>query len=148
MADDNETHEEVCAEMRSFGDVPPPRFAWRDLAERAEAAHKRELAAKEAELARLKACLAGDCERMRLCAEPCANCHIERVNERNALIKGLADALKEIDDVCDGDMCKFFAATKHCTKCKYLDGCSTGIAHSVLKKHESEIAKVREVVNG
>lgn len=48
MATENETHEEVCAEMRSFEDVPPPRFAWRDLAERAEAAHKRELAAKDA----------------------------------------------------------------------------------------------------
>lgn len=54
MANENETHEEVCAEMRSFGNVPPPMFAWRDLAERAEAAHKRELAAKDEEIEDLK----------------------------------------------------------------------------------------------
>lgn len=43
MANEIETHEEVCAEMRSFGNMPPPMFAWCDLAERAEAAHKREI---------------------------------------------------------------------------------------------------------
>lgn len=57
MASENETHEEVCAEMRSFGDMPPPMFAWRDLANRAEAAHKRELATKDAEIERLKQAL-------------------------------------------------------------------------------------------
>lgn len=46
---ENETFEQVCAEMRSFGNVPPPMFAWRDLAERAETAHKCEMAAKDAE---------------------------------------------------------------------------------------------------
>lgn len=54
---------------------------------------ERELTAKDAEIARLKSCLAGDCERMRLGAEPCEGCHIERINERNEIIKELADAL-------------------------------------------------------
>lgn len=74
--------------------------------------------------------------------------YIKKVDDRDALIKELADALEKVDGICDGDMCKFFAETKHCTKCKYLDVCSTGVAHSVLKKHESEIAKVRGLVNG
>lgn len=62
-----------------------------DINKRIIAAHKSELAAKDAEIAKLKSCLAGDCERMRLGAEPCADCHIERINERNGIIKELAD---------------------------------------------------------
>lgn len=62
------------------------------------------------------------------------------------LVGELADALKKIDDACDGDMCKHFVDTEQCSKCKYLDTCQTGVAHSTLKTHESEIAKAREVV--
>lgn len=70
--------------------------------------------------------------------------HKRELEKKDALIKELADALKKIDDMCDGDACKFFINTEHCSKCKYLEDCSTGVAHNVLKKHESEIAKARE----
>lgn len=159
MANENETHEEVCAEMRSFGNVPPPMFAWRDLAERAEAAHKRELAVRDGErkgilkanaafaadntrlceelaakntfIERLKSCLAGDCERMRLGAEPCENCHIERINERNEIIKELADAL---DMYLRGECIDCGA------KCEGDGAC----VHQ--KNHRALVAKAREVV--
>lgn len=93
---ENETFEQVCAEMRSFEDVPPPMFAWRDLAERAEAAHKCELASKDAEIAKRKNAMS----------------HYEKlitdakslIEQRNALIKELADALyEEISQFDDAD---------------------------------------------
>ena len=62
-----------------------------------------------------------------------------------ALVKELADALKKIDDACDGDMCKYFIDTEQCSNCKYLETCETGIAHNALKTNESEIAKALEV---
>lgn len=72
---------------------------------------------------------------------------LEKIDARDALIKELADALKKIDDACDGDMCKFFTNNEHCSKCKYVETCQTGIAHNALITNESEIAKAREVVN-
>ena len=41
-------------------------------------------------------------------------------------------ALGKIDNMCDGDMCKFFDNTHHCSACRYLDGCQTGVAHAAL----------------
>lgn len=63
---------------------------------------------------------------------------------KDALITKLVDALKKIDDACDGDMCKHFVNNEHCSKCVYLETCQTGIAHNALKTNESEIAKSRE----
>lgn len=256
MANENETHEEVCEEMRFFGNVPlPPMFAWRNLAELAEAAHKckiivkRNLAnghnfrlqgnnaalvvaraeltakdaeienksakiietnaqvenlrrllgsmlerclpkcvncedvcddcncnaadivplvklvlageainlddysltplvkfaknkdaleAKDAELARLKSCLAGDCERMRLGAEPCEGCHIERINERNEIIKEFIGCYDELDWCQDGDthFCK-----EECAYEEDYEKCLALRIHRVM-------TKAREVSNG
>ena len=41
-------------------------------------------------------------------------------------------ALEKIDNMCDGDMCKFFGTTHHCSACRYLDKCQTGVAHAAL----------------
>ena len=41
-------------------------------------------------------------------------------------------ALEKIDNMCDGDMCKFFGTTHHCSACRYLDECQTGVAHAAL----------------
>ena len=54
------------------------------------------------------------------------------VAELRECIKIAEDALKRIDNMCDGDMCKFFGTTHHCSACKYLDKCQTGVAHAAL----------------
>lgn len=62
------------------------------------------------------------------------------VNERQdidnaklrANLKVAEDALEKIDNMCDGDMCKFFDNTHHCSVCRYLDGCQTGVAHAAI----------------
>ena len=62
------------------------------------------------------------------------------VNERQdidnaklrANLKVAEDALEKIDNMCDGDMCKFFDDTHHCSACRYLDECQTGVAHAAL----------------
>lgn len=41
-------------------------------------------------------------------------------------------ALEKIDNMCDGDMCKHFDNTHHCSACRYLDECQTGVAHTAL----------------
>ena len=41
-------------------------------------------------------------------------------------------ALEKIDNMCDGDMCKFFDDTHHCSACRYLESCQTGVAHAAL----------------
>lgn len=78
------------------------------------------------------------------------NAEVKRLTAENtklrALVKELADALEKIDDMADGDMCKFFDSTQHCSKCKYIKSCETGVAHNALKTHESEISKAREAI--
>ena len=62
------------------------------------------------------------------------------VNERQDIdnaklradLKVAEDALGKIDNMCDGDMCKFFDNTHHCSACRYLGGCQTGVAHAAL----------------
>ena len=49
-----------------------------------------------------------------------------------ANLKVAEDALEKIDNMCDGDMCKFFDHTHHCSACRYLNGCQTGVAHAAL----------------
>lgn len=54
------------------------------------------------------------------------------VDELRKCLKVAEDALEKIDNMCDGDMCKFFDNTHHCSACKYLDKCQTGVAHAAL----------------
>lgn len=37
------------------------------------------------------------------------------------------------------DACKHFIDTEHCSKCKYIEICQTGIAHNALKNNKSEL---------
>ena len=47
-------------------------------------------------------------------------------------LKVAEDALEKIDNMCDGDMCKCFDNTHHCSACRYLESCQTGVAHAAL----------------
>ena len=47
-------------------------------------------------------------------------------------LKIAEDALEKIDNMCDGDLCKHFDNTHHCSACRYLDECQTGVAHAAL----------------
>lgn len=142
MANENETVEQLCQALQnqSLYNDSLEDDAWAfitDMGSKILAAHKREIASLMGDIAKLLK--NGDL----LCVQ---KVEMEReIEKRNALIKELADALKKIDDMCDGDMCKFFTDNEHCSKCKYVDECSTGVAHNVLITHESEIAKAREV---
>ena len=55
-----------------------------------------------------------------------------QIAELRERIKIAEDALKIIDNMCDGDMCKFFDNTHHCSACRYLNECQTGVAHAAL----------------
>lgn len=50
----NETVDDIERELREYGDRPPPRRAWIDLADRLHAAYKRDIDNSLAENARLK----------------------------------------------------------------------------------------------
>lgn len=157
MVRDNETVEQVCKVAKRLAkgsercvednDLPLSVRAMHgkaaknavEFAERILAAHKREIAAKDAKITRLKSCLAGDCERMRLCAEPCANCHIERVNERNEIIKELADAIewccRQAESIGSAYLRKDFP----------IDALTITMA-GMTRRCEDAISKLREVV--
>lgn len=57
---------------------------------------------------------------------------IREASARLRKLKVAEDALEKIDNMCDGDMCKYFEKTHHCSACRYLDGCQTGVAHAAL----------------
>ena len=138
-----------------FGVVDPCVLLF--VCDRFLAAHKREIAERDGErkgILRANEQFAADNTRLRgEIAEKDAEIAslkdknteaFKAVLKRDALIRELADALKKIDDACDGDMCKHFIDTEQCSKCKYLETCQTGIAHNALKTNESEIAKALE----
>ena len=56
-------------------------------------------------------------------------------------LKVAEDALEKIDNMIDGDMCKHFEKTHHCSACKYLDVCQTGVAHASLAAISEKGAK-------
>ena len=58
--------------------------------------------------------------------------YLAEVAERLRKLKVAENALEKIDNMCDGDMCKFFGTTHHCSACRYLDECQTGVAHAAL----------------
>lgn len=65
----------------------------------------------------------------------------EEVADLRRRLKVAEDALEKIDNMCDGDMCKFFENTHHCSECRYLDGCQTGVAHDALATIREKGAK-------
>lgn len=75
---------------------------------------------KDAEIAQLKACRNGDCDRFRLGAEPCTGCHIQtaidKINSLQSLVKELADTLQK-HLRCSGD-CEGCMLTKLKYECK------------------------------
>lgn len=58
--------------------------------------------------------------------------HKREIADLRERIKIAEVALEKIDNMCDGDMCKFFDTTHHCSACKYLESCQTGVAHAAL----------------
>ena len=54
------------------------------------------------------------------------------IAELREYLKVAEDALEKIDNMIDGDMCKFFDNTHHCSACRYLEKCQTGVAHAAL----------------
>lgn len=108
-----------CSRCGDQCDCPNTENIIKALASDIRVAHNREITAKDAEISSL-------CK----------------------LISKLVDALEKIDNMYDGDMCKFFTSTKSCSRCKYLKVCGTGVAHSTLIKHKSEIKKAQKVANG
>lgn len=75
----------------------------------------------------------GICDRM--------NREVEFVRPLRKRIKIAEDALEKIDNMCDGDMCKHFDNTHHCSACRYLDECQTGVAHAALNAIREKGAK-------
>lgn len=63
---------------------------------------------------------------------------LEEVADLRRRLKVAEDALEKIDNMCDGDMCKFFDNTHHCSACRYLDECQTGVAHAALHEIRKE----------
>ena len=55
-----------------------------------------------------------------------------QIAELRDKLKIAEDALEKIDNMCDGDMCKYFDNTHHCSACRYLSRCQTGVAHAAL----------------
>ena len=95
-----------------------------------------EIEAKDAEIAQIKACLNGDCNRFRLGADPCPGCHIQtnidKIDSLKSLVKELTDALDGFRDApCDSCMLNWCPGIE---KCKETKG-------TVLL-----VAKAREVV--
>ena len=129
----NETVVDIVKEMVEFGNhcaafggaYSPER--WDNLCKRLIAAHKRELAAK-------------DDERLTIVAnyENVIADKDAKIAELRKRIKVAEDALEKIDNMCDGDMCKFFDTTHHCSACRYLESCQTGVAHAALHEIHEE----------
>ena len=61
-----------------------------------------------------------------------AAAHKREIADLRERIKIAEVALEKIDNMCDGDMCKHFDNTHHCSACRYLDECQTGVAHAAL----------------
>lgn len=101
-----------------------------EFADEFVAAHKREIA-------QLKACRDGDCDRFRLGAEPCPGCHIQtaidKIDSLQSLVKVLADTLQK-HLRCSGD-CEGCMLTKLKYECK-------------TKSDYELVRKAREVLNG
>ena len=120
----NETLADIVAQIRAAAHIQnadSPREVLK-FADRIAAAHKREIAAK-------------DDERLTIVAnyENVIADKDTKIAELRERLKIAEDALEKIDNMCDGDMCKFFENTHHCSACRYLDGCQTGVAHAALQ---------------
>ena len=68
----------------------------------------------------------------KLALERRAAAHKREICDLCQRLKVAVVALKKIDNMCDGDMCKFFDTTHHCSACRYLESCQTGVAHAAL----------------
>lgn len=126
MASDNETVAEISKKQREFAvqvygaNHAPSTEVWK-LADQIEAAHKRALAAKNDERLTVVAIY-----------ENVIAAKDREIAELRERIKIAEDALEKIDNMCDGDMCKYFKKTHHCSACRYLESCQTGVAHAAL----------------
>lgn len=109
MANNNETVEQVCEiETKNRSQTYNDKDRLIGFSQRILAAHKRELAAKDAEIARLK--------RENFDLNGCLLAEQELAEKRNALIRGLADALDHYV------VCSAFRHDK-CPECDLLPAC-------------------------
>lgn len=127
MTDDNDTIEQVCADLRGHDLVPPPHGAWVMYADRILAAHKREMAHNESLLRKAGETVVGLMNKM--------SAQNEEIKKLRKLVTELADALEE--RLCDFD-------------CEIHGECLAD-----MKREECEsfnmrplVAKAREVANG
>ena len=121
-----EKYRTVEERAEAFSPQPPERKQRNEIAckfalARSAAAHKRELSAK-------------DDERLTIVAtyENVIADKDAKIAELRECLKVAEDALEKIDNMCDGDMCKCFDNTHHCSACRYLESCQTGVAHAAL----------------
>lgn len=131
----NKTVEQIYEDVReyltSIGPCElPSETQIEEFADEFVAAHKREIADKDAEIAQIKACLNGDCNRFRLGAEPCHGCliqtNIDKIDSLQSLVKELTDTLQKhfrCSGYCDGCML---------TKLKYE--CKTKSDYELVRK--------------
>ena len=147
MASENETVADVIAEfgknielMRKCKCVGVSLWNCLKYKLRIEAAHNREIAAKDAEIERLKACRDGYCERIRLGAEPCKGCHVRIAQDEIAKLRALVGKLA---DAASDNM------TAQCLHCDLQYACHEGEdgivapCSSVIKLREA-LKKARE----
>lgn len=137
MASNNETVAEIVREMfeypKSRGDYN--HLDWKALAKRIQEAHDHELNVQYGRISRLVDKLAEkDDERLTIVAN-----YETVIAEKDAMIARLRERIKiaevalgKIDNMCDGDMCKYFEKTHYCSACRYLNECQTGVAHAAL----------------
>lgn len=137
MANENETVEQVCELMdKESGEyhIDDYGLSYNDIwnyRERILSAHKRELAAKDAEIARLKS--------KNFDLNGCLLAEQELAKKRNALIKELADALKIASPMVNRDSCSDCAIWEECNKRAFPRPCLAQVRFNTL------VAKAREV---
>lgn len=166
MANDNETLEQVCEIVAdlcspdggSFETVNGDRVYATLLADRILDAHKREIAAKDAENARLVSVINSECNKCGDCAkfgydcnagdidgnENCRACKkfvSKEVSALRALVGELADALlAACDDTCDYCKKHLNISEASALLCFYGGQCNVGQAYGRL------VSKAREAV--
>ena len=121
----NETHAEIVREMfeypKSWGEYN--HLDWKALAKRIQEAHDHELDVQYGRISHLVDKLAAkDDERLTIVAmyENIIAAKDREIAELRERIKVQEDALEKIEK------------THHCSACRYLNECQTGVAHAAL----------------
>lgn len=60
------------------------------------------------------------------------NINADNIPEVMAENMRLRHALERIEDICDGDRCRYFDSKTHCCECEHKEVCIGGIVHLAL----------------